>query len=222
MERERSHEAARHHVEHEPAASTPALGVIQRTFIRHSKHVDNVLTPEGIALAEARCEALGNPRFDLMLASRQPRTGATGLLISPGTEVVVLPELYPDAELEQAIKAIYAEVGNFVLLEYITRLRAGGQSGTDRILEFGDRAAEAIERAAEQRRARNVLVMNHAPLISAVGLAYMTPDEPPMPVEVSAMMHTPLKECEGFVIRNSEPDFEWIGATPVYEPKPAL
>jgi phosphohistidine phosphatase SixA len=142
-------------------------------FLRHSKAAPNAddrkreLTSEGIALAQARRESLGNPKFGLVIHSDRLRTEQTARIVAGLAQdepTITLSHLMTSngkAPWDARIDAAYMALGNAPLKEFLEV--AGREMGA-----FCRVAVEALMYVVHQSDDENILIVGHGILTQAI------------------------------------------------------
>jgi broad specificity phosphatase PhoE len=161
-------------------------------YIRHGKSLkaeddkSRILAPEGEVQARQRRIKLGNPKFDLVMASPVTRAITTAQLTADDSEVFSVRALYtPDDRDGKLLDILFEKLGYAPLSEY--EKEDGGA-----LNRVADAAIAAIYSAIKSFRAQHVLVVGHAVFLNAIACRLNR--------RGGEVLHeTVLGECEGFV-----------------------
>ena len=141
-------------------------------FLRHGKtgkaeiDLDRQLTEEGIQQAITRRAAMGQPMFDLVLASSADRAKSTAAVIA-GIDVhrvVGLDALYlpTDPADKNAVDEMFSQLAYSPLRAY----READITGA--LMRYGANGTAAILELIEDADAKDILITGHAVLLNAV------------------------------------------------------
>lgn len=171
------------------------------TFLRHGKtekavnDLDRQLTEEGVKQAAARRRALGEPVFDLVLASSADRAKSTAAIVAGINFCSVrgLDELYlpTDPADKKAVDDMFEKFAYAPLRAYREA------DTTEALVRYGATAAKAILNEIQRTEVENVLVGGHAVLIPSI-IAHM------LGTDTDLVLDANLGEVEGIRVTLDE------------------
>jgi hypothetical protein len=177
-------------------------------FIRHAHAAkgddgsdeSRQLTDVGASQARHRRLALGNPTYDLLLASPMKRAVSTMALVGDvsAERIHIVPELYPDPKrdpLGTRLDALFhkPKLGYAPVSKY---LKAKGGSA---VLEHGAIAWKALAAQIESSRWFRIGICGHAVSLPAIGIAACGP-HPQTDHFRQQLLEANLGEAEGFAM----------------------
>ncbi len=174
---------------------------LQITLIRHGKadkalpnHREHPLSSSGLCQALNRRIQLGHPHFDLVCHSGLVRTKQTALLVANSTfaSMIEIPGLfYEEGDRRgEVIEFAWDRLGHGTLLQYFE------VEGV--IVSLAQEAKEAILRKVSEIGAKNVLVVGHDLITTALCRSIVGEDEP--------FLNFVCGETEGFRLTIDETD----------------
>lgn len=185
------------------------------TFLRHGNaapHEEDRLRPlseRGRAQASERRAKLGNPTFDLIIASDSVRARKTAEIVSGEQEIYILDVSLLLPPPDPDIDGLFERLGYAPLQTYLN----ANTPGTQKLTEYARQAAgEIVTIVAESVWASGldddssdeykVLAVGHAIILSLVGLsicrAPLGSTSAGLGDITSSMLSLNLSECEGF------------------------
>ena len=166
---------------------------LQITLIRHGKadkslpnHREHPLSPEGCNQALNLRIKLGHPQFDLVCHSVLRRTKETAVIVSNSTfaSMIEIPGLFYEEgdPREQAIEFAWERLGHGTLFQYF--------EVESEIASLANEAKGAILGKIAETGAKNVLVVGHDLITTAICRSILGQDEP--------FLNFVCNETEGF------------------------
>lgn len=173
-------------------------------FIRHGQtdknpsDLERCLTPEGKFQALEKKKSL--PLFDLAICSIAKRTMETAAIFCEKPPITMKSLYLPEGEKGVIVMSAFQRLGHVSLAKYLSESRIN-----DMVLQYGLEGWEEItyailEARANEQKPKNILVVGHAVLITAVVFAALMRNGT-NEKDIGKLLNAVTEECDGFKIR---------------------